>query len=194
MANFKTRAVTKEELEQIIKTMMEGFVLPSGQRIKPNERAAVALLTEANLLIRIGDVVRLKLCDIVFENDMYHLQITEEKTKKTRTFTVPAEFYTFLQTYALKYGIRPHQRLFPVGVRAIQNALHLTCEYLGLHGISTHSCRKFGITQIYLSSGYDIALCKEILNHSSINITTRYISTDSKRIHDELEKHIFIPA
>ena len=49
MANFKTRAVSKEEFELIIKTISTGFVLPDGRRVKPNERVATILTLQANL-------------------------------------------------------------------------------------------------------------------------------------------------
>lgn len=68
MANKKTRAVDKEEFEKIISTIRTGFVLPGGDRIRPNERIAVALTLQANLGLRIGDVVHLRLADIVLEN------------------------------------------------------------------------------------------------------------------------------
>lgn len=50
--NKKTRALTQEQYEEIIKTMQEGF---SGTR--PNERVATALVIEANLGIRISDIL-----------------------------------------------------------------------------------------------------------------------------------------
>lgn len=128
--NYKSRALDKQELNLIIQTMKSGFIMSSGKRVKPNERAAFSLLTEANLGIRIGDVVRLKLSDVIFERDNYRLNIKEEKTGKTRNFYVPAEFYIFLQQYAIKHNIKENQRLFPITTRAVQNALKLTCDYL----------------------------------------------------------------
>ena len=65
MANFKTRAVSKEEFELIIKTISTGFALPDGRRVKPNERVATVLTLQANLGLRVGDVVKLRLSDIL---------------------------------------------------------------------------------------------------------------------------------
>ena len=59
MANKKTRALTVDEYNQIIDTMRTGF---SGCR--PNDRIATALIIEANLGIRISDILNLKLSDI----------------------------------------------------------------------------------------------------------------------------------
>ena len=68
MANKKARAVSREELTLIIDTINTGFILPNGKRVRPNERVANCLLLEAQLGMRIGDIVRLRLCDIVLEN------------------------------------------------------------------------------------------------------------------------------
>ena len=75
MANKKTVALTKEQYEEIINTMRTGF---SGCRA--NHRIATALVLEANLGIRISDIVKLKLNDIVKDSGRYRLNITEKKT------------------------------------------------------------------------------------------------------------------
>ena len=64
MANKTTVALTKEQYKEIIETIQQGFC---GQ--KPNDRVATALMLEANLGIRIGDIVSLRLCDIIRDGD-----------------------------------------------------------------------------------------------------------------------------
>ena len=56
MANKRTRALTVEEYNQIIDTMRTGFA-----GCRPNDRIATALIIEANLGIRISDILKLKL-------------------------------------------------------------------------------------------------------------------------------------
>lgn len=194
MANFKTRAVSKEEFELIIKTISTGFVLPDGRRVKPNERVKNILTLQANLGLRVNDTVKLKLSDIVLENGRYHLDITEQKTKKKRDFTVPAEVYIYIQNYALKRGIKPKQRLFDISVRTVQNHLQLTCKYLGITGVSTHSFRKFFAQSIYENNDYDIVLVKELLQHSSVAITQRYVGVGSQRVEQALQNHVVLPT
>ena len=60
--NKKTIAITAEQYKTIIVTMKQGF---SGCR--PNERIATALILEANLGLRISDIVKLRLADIVHD-------------------------------------------------------------------------------------------------------------------------------
>lgn len=193
MANKKTRAVDKQEFELIISTIQQGFTTSTGQKIRANQRVAAALCCEANLGLRIGDIVKLKLTDIVYESGRYHLDITEEKTKKKRTFTVPHEIYTYLQSYALEKGIKPKQRLFDITVRAVQSHLKMTCDYLGLENISSHSFRKFFANSIYLQD-YNVEIVRTLLNHSSVAVTQHYLSVDTKQVEQALSKHIVLPV
>lgn len=78
--NKKTIALTAEQYKTIIATMKQGF---SGCR--PNERIATALILEANLGLRISDIVKLRLADIVHDGDRYRLSIVEQKTKKRQS-------------------------------------------------------------------------------------------------------------
>ncbi len=56
MANKKTRAIDKEEFNLIIETIRKGFIL-GNKLIRLNTRIATALTLEANLGLRIGDIV-----------------------------------------------------------------------------------------------------------------------------------------
>lgn len=58
--NKRTVALTTEQYKEIISTIKRGFL---GHR--PNERIATALMLEANLGLRISDVLKLRLNDIV---------------------------------------------------------------------------------------------------------------------------------
>ena len=75
--NKRTKALTTEQYKEIIQTMKEGFC-----GCRPNERVATALVLEGNLGIRVSDIVKLRLCDIVRDGDRYRLEITEQKTGK----------------------------------------------------------------------------------------------------------------
>lgn len=194
MSNFKTRAVTEVEYKNIITALRTGFILPSNQHIRPNEKVAVALTLEANMGMRINDILHLKLSDIKRNGGRYHLNVKEEKTGKLRTFMVPVEIYAFIQQYAIDKGIKPNQRLFDITTRAVQNSLKLACKYLEIDGVSTHSFRKFFAQMIYDANDNNIELVRELLQHSSIAVTQHYIGVDSKIIEKALQKHVFLPA
>lgn len=183
--NIMTMALTTEQYKEIIQTMKEGF---AGAR--PNPRIATALMLEANLGLRISDILRLRLADIVRDGDRYRLSIVEQKTGKARVFTVPLTLYNFIRVYSLDNGIAANEILFPLTERAVQKQLRLVCDYLDIPGVSTHSFRKYYATEIYRNNGYNIALVQQLLQHSSTAVTQRYIGIQQREIETAIENHL----
>jgi integrase len=177
-------ALTDTQYRTIIQTLLRGF----GDS-RPNPRVAAILTAEANLGMRVGDILRLRMCDIVKDGNRYRLNMVEEKTGKSRKFTVPDEVYGFLRQYADAHKIPDNALLFPISVRQAQHHLKLVCEHLGYENISTHSFRKWYATEIYRNNGYDIALVQRLLQHSSASITQRYIGIEPQRIEKAIEGH-----
>ena len=182
--NKKTKALTTEQYKEIIQAMREGFC-----GCRPNDRIATALVLEGNLGIRISDIIKLRLCDIVKDGDRYRLEITEQKTQKKRVFTVPLVIQQYIENYCLRNGIKANELIFPITERAVQKQLAIVCDYLGYKDISTHSFRKWYATEIYKNSGYDIALVQRLLQHSSASITQRYIGIEPQRIEEAIQNH-----
>ena len=182
--NKKTKALTTEQYKEIIATMKESFC-----GCRPNERIATALVLEGNLGLRISDILKLRLCDIVMDGDRYRLEIVEQKTGKSRVFTVPLVIQQYIENYCLRNGIRRDELMFPLTERAIQKQLKIVCDYLGFEGISTHSFRKWYATEIYKNNGYDIALVQRLLQHSSAATTQRYIGIEPQRIEAAIQGH-----
>jgi len=182
--NKKTTALTTDQYKEIIQTMREGFC---GSR--PNERIATALVLEGNLGLRISDILKLRLCDIVRDGDRYRLEVVEQKTGKRRVFTVPLVIQQYIENYCLRNGICRNDLIFPITERAVQKQLHIVCDYLGFEGISTHSFRKWYATEIYKNNGYDIALVQRLLQHSSASTTQRYIGIEPQRIETAIQNH-----
>lgn len=183
--NKKTLALTKEQYTEIINTMRTGF---SDHR--PNNKIATALVLEANLGLRVSDIVQLRLNDIVKDGDRYRLDITEQKTQKKRIFTVPKEIYNYIKQYCIDNEIKSNEQIFKLTERAVQKHLKLVCDYLEYEGIGTHSFRKFFATNVYKNNDYNIILVQELLQHSSPTITQRYIGISSKDIETALQNNI----
>lgn len=182
--NKKTKALTTEQYKEIITTMKEGFC-----GCRPNERVATALVLEGNLGLRVSDIIRLRLCDIVRDGDRFRLSIVEKKTGKERVFTVPLVIQQYIENYCLRNGIGPQEKIFPITTRMIQKQLAIVCKYLDYEGISTHSFRKWYATEIYKNNGFDIALVQRLLQHSSAATTQRYIGIEPQRIEKAIEGH-----
>lgn len=195
----KCRALDAEEVKLIIDTMKTGG--GPGCGFRKNPRIAALLTVQANLGLRLSDLVPyenkaagkqttgLKLSDIRFENNRYHLQIVETKTGKARGFTVLPALVEYLRSYAKEYGLTETDPLFPLTERAVQKYLAAVCFFLDLEDVGPHSFRKFFATEIYKNSGYDIRLVQTLLQHSSSAITERYIGISSARVEEALEAH-----
>lgn len=153
--NKETVALTEEQYKNIISTMREGFVCNDGHVVKPNLRIATALSLEANLGLRISDILQLKLSSIIRDGNRYRLDVVEKKTKKKREFTVPVDIYIYIQNYALENNINPAAKLFDISERAINKHLKLVCDYLKYDGIGSHGFRKYFATSIYVNNHVD---------------------------------------
>lgn len=188
--NKKTIALEKEQYETIINCLQYGFVDCDGHAIKPNKRIATLLVLQANIGLRISDILHLRICDVVRDAGRYRLDIVEQKTGKTRTFTVHPEIYSYMLQYATDNNIGSQAKLFDLSPRAVQKQLKIVCDYLGFEGISTHSFRKYYATEIYQNNGCDIELVRHLLQHSTTAVTQRYIGLSSKKVEDAIQSHL----
>ena len=189
MPNKKTIALTTQQYEIIIKTIKEGFI-SEAKAVRSNNRVATILVLEANLGLRIGDVLELTLNSIIRDGDRYRLNIIEDKTDKRRTFTVPTDIYNYIKMYCLENNIKSNTKIFDLSERAIQKQLKLVCDYLEFENISTHSFRKYFATQIYINNNYNIALVRQLLQHSNTSITQKYIGISTQEVENALNNHI----
>jgi integrase len=182
--NKKTKALTTAQYKEIIQTMREGFC-----GCRPNDRVATALVLEGNLGLRISDIIKLRPCDIVKDGDRFRLEVVEQKTGKSRVFTVPLLIQQYIENYCLRNGIRRNDLIFPITERAVQKQLKIVCDYLDLEGVSTHSFRKWYATEIYNKNDHDIALVQRLLQHSSASTTQRYIGIEPEKIETAIQNH-----
>ena len=183
--NKKTVALTTEQYKEIISTMKGGFC-----GCNPNPRIATVLMLEANLGLRISDILQLRLADIVKDGERYRLDIWEQKTGKARTFTVPLALYQFIRCYCLDNHIAHDDVIFPISKRQVQRQLKIVCDYLDLPNISTHSFRKYYATEIYRNNNYNIVLVQKLLQHSNASTTQRYIGIQTKELEEAIENHL----
>ena len=182
-------ALTKEQYKNIIGVMRQGFK-NGDKEFRGNNRIATLLVIQANLGLRIVDLLELRLNDIINDGDRYRLNIIEDKTDKKRTFTVPKEIYNYIKMYTLENGIKSTSKIFDITVRAIQKQLKIVTQYLEFKNISTHSFRKYFATQIYINNNYNVALVRELLQHSDLKTTQKYINIGTETVEKALNNHI----
>lgn len=190
MPGKTTVACSHEQYETLISTIFEGI----GNAILPNPRIATALVVEANTGLRISDILRLRLNDIIFDGGRYRFNIVEKKTGKKRIFTVPDSVYEYLKKYCDKFEIGYDEIMFPVTERCVQKHLARICSYLGkgYEHIGTHSFRKMFATKCYIASGNDIELVCRLLQHSSVSTTRRYIGISDEKVESILNSCVDI--
>lgn len=194
--NKKTVALSAEDYREIIIAIQNGFTYEQDgkqKRFRSNIQLATILQIEANTGMRIGDILNMTMASIVKDGERRRLDITEQKTSKKRTFTIPDRLYSFLNEYAMENGIHKDQPLFNgnkgkrISERAIQKQLAIVCDFLGIAGVSTHSFRKTFATNAYTDSNYNIELVRQLLQHSSTITTQRYIGVSTKQVEDALQ-------
>lgn len=189
-----TRALTEEEYRDIISLLLTGgfkykiidVVTKKGiskkalveRTFKPMPKIALALEVQANLGLRIGDVLSLTPNSIKDGK----LQLKETKTKKLQNRPISKEIYLLIREYIYENSIEKDERIFNFTKRYVSKYLKIVADHLGLSNIGTHSFRKFYATHIYYKSGKDIGLVRDLLNHSSVAITENYININKEKV------------
>ncbi len=143
-----------------------------------------------NTSLRIGDLLHLKWGDVYnFKTNMYktHISLVEQKTHKKNTLPINIEAKKALEY--LQVTLIDFQEEFyifksrrgnnsPIGRTQAFNIIRDACQELNIEGkISCHSLRKTFGYQAW-KQGVPPALIMSIYNHSSIEITKRYLSID----------------
>jgi integrase len=173
-----TRPIELHEYQEVIKLLLNGFTKKDGNIFRPNKQIALALQLQASLGLRIGDVLSLRVNN--FKNGK--LEIKEDKTDKLQYRDINSNVYNYIKDYAIDNTLAQTDKLFKIKVRVVQNQLKLITDYLGLDNISTHSFRKMYATTVYENNNHNLELVKELLNHTSIATTQRYIRVSQQAI------------
>ena len=90
--NKKTVALSQEDYRAIITAIQNGFEYEQDghtKKFRSNIQLATILQLEANLGLRISDILTLTMASIKKDGSRHRLDITEKKTGKARQFTVP---------------------------------------------------------------------------------------------------------
>ena len=178
---FTTRPLEMEEYKNIMELLQNGFkyTLEGKEKVfRPNMQVAIILYLQANIGLRIGDILSLKLSS--FKGNK--LEIREDKTDKLQYRDIDPDITNIIMRHALENNLKKIDSLFKITARAVQKQLKIVCDYLELENISTNSFRKMYATNQYEANNNNIELVKELLNHSSIATTQRYIRVSQKEI------------
>lgn len=127
--------------------------------------------------LRISDIRKLRVRDLKGKS---HLEIISQKTDKKMRISVNDNLRSALDDYLknrsdYEYILKSREGdNRPISNNQAYNILSDAAEALGINNIGTHSMRKTFGYHLYQKTK-DIVLVKELLSHSDIEITKRYI-------------------
>lgn len=152
---------------------------------KKNGRDLLLFVIGTNCGLRISDILSLDVGDVKGQS---HIRIVEKKTGKFKKFPVNAKLKPMFEEYTK--GKNPDEPLFKTVFQnrmqrfAAYYIVRSACKEAGLQEkVGTHTMRKtFGYH--HYRKFKDVAILQKIFNHSSPEITLRYIGIEQ----DEIEK------
>lgn len=184
---LERRPLEVDEYEKIINLIKTGFTYVENgktKKFRPHLEIALALTIQANLGLRISDVLQLRVVHFQRES----LEIHEKKTNKLQYKKLNSNLKELVQEYAKKEGLKLNDYVIKAADRTIQRVVTIVATHLGLVNIGTHSFRKFYAMHVY-NTTKDIELVRELLNHSDLGITQRYLRISQSKI-DEVSSAV----
>lgn len=141
-----------------------------------------------NTGLRISDLLKLKKANVY---DKQQLVLVEKKTKKRKFLPISKRMQQEIKRYCKEmddgdYLFPSRQGINkPLGRQRAYQMLKEAAEEFGLEHIGTHTLRKtFGYH--FYNKKKDVAILQEIFNHSSPDITLRYIGINQDSINEAL--------
>ena len=159
--------------------------------VKNSPRDYLLIIMGINTALRISDILTLQWKDVYSDSrQCYHTHITirEQKTGKINTLRLNASVLAALENYANGETFSPNHYLFqsrkgnnlPISRQQAFRIIRQAAAHAGLEEhISCHSLRKtFGYYA--WQQGISPALLMKIYNHSSFQITQRYLGIEQE--------------
>lgn len=160
---------------------------------KNNPKYAVLFKMGINTGLRVSDIIPIKISDI-YRNDFKfkeHLIIVEKKTRKEKYIKINDTLRKCLNEYIKEFNLGYNDYLFYsrkggyVGRVQVYKVMTKAAKDLEIENFGTHSLRKTWGYWTYKLSKYNIGLIMDTFNHSSQDITLRYIGINQEQ-KDEL--------
>lgn len=142
--------------------------------------------------LRVSDLMRIKFSDYDYRTNK--IIIIEGKTKKERVIELNEKAKAVLDRRSSKYpsdvylfqsrgSNRTLNRVAPYHRNTVLRAFSAVGETLGLK-LGSHSMRKTKSTILILERGHPIEKVQNLLGHSSVKVTQKYLSINAKDVKD----------
>jgi integrase len=143
--------------------------------------------------LRISDILKFKVRDV---RDKSYIYMREKKTNKEKRFPINDELKPVLKEYIA--GKKDYEYLFrsrkgrnePISRQQAYNILSDAADTFDLYAIGTHTLRKTCGYHMYQQT-HDPVTIKDILNHSDISVTMRYIGINQDMKDSTMKKLSF---
>jgi site-specific recombinase XerD len=176
--------MSAEEIKSLIDTV---------KNIK--HRTIIMLLYSSGL--RVSEISHLKITDI--DSKSMRIKVVQGKGSKDRYKLLSQQVLLELRAYYIIY--KPKEYLFngsgpgrPLSVRSIQHLVQKALIQLGLESknYTVHTIRHSFATHL-VDNGTDLHTVKELLGHSSLQTTMRYMHLTTKRIEGIVNPYDVLP-
>ncbi len=160
------------------------------------DKRNVALLNVlARAGLRISEALSLNIGDVQLGDRGGVVLIRQGKGGKERSVALPKEARAALRAYLAVRPQAPESKLLflsrswqALGARDVQRLLAAAAQRAGLtQKITPHTLRHTYATR-FLQAGGDIATLAQLLGHSSVATTTRYLHPDAGRVQEMVEE------
>ena len=159
-----------------------------------NYRDLLMFTLGINAGLRISDILAMKWKDLLTSDGKVkdEVRVKEKKTKKTKIFPLNGAVKRAIEEYLLNIQSNPDLNSYvflsrkktkegkpqPISRVAAWQTINKYCKKAGIEqNVGTHTLRKtFGYHQY--KHGTDIAMLQKMLNHSSPQVTLRYIGIE----------------
>lgn len=154
-----------------------------------NKRDSLMFLMGIYTGLRISDILLFKIYDL--KKDYYNIR--EKKTGKQKIYEWNIYLKRVIDEYVKDkdpeaYAFRSRQTLRPITRQRAYQIIKSACARHGVHNTGTHTLRKtFGLF-LYESSGKDVGMVMDILNHSNQETTLRYIGITQIRNNKKMQE------
>lgn len=165
--NKKERILTPEEIQKLL-TECNGHLKP-------------IVIIALNTAMRLREILYLKWSDIAFNRNIIIIPQSKSKNKKTKKIPMNNLVIEALQKLERKYDHVFCDPKTGTPFDSIKTTFRKALQRAGLVDVRFHDLRHTAAT-IMVTSGVDLVTVKEILGHSSIEMTMRYShpTTDGK--------------
>lgn len=154
-----------------------------------NNRNRLIFVLGINSGLRVSDILALNVCDV---RNKTHIDIKEKKTSKYKKFPINSKLKTLINEYIKdkpdKQPLFLSHKKCRLDRSQVYRMLNEACSAVGIcANIGTHTMRKtFGYH--HYKQFKDTAMLQTILNHSTPQITLRYIGISQDEIDKSYQK------